>query len=157
MKIEYLKELELNPCDYIYSHFVNEPISLTEIENLERLYNNGKPFPKALKELLFLAGKFCYVLEYGAFDSQQEMQDYVRELLEEDNILIQRPFFVIDVYNAGTQFLYIYLDEDDNPAVHEGFHYYEDEFKGYSHLVAGSLSSYIETLINRTKKGLNPF
>ena len=157
MKIEYLKELELNPYRYGAPHMNNDPIPLTEIKNLEQLYNDGQPFPKALKELLYLAGAYCYVLEYGAFDSQQEMQDYVRELLEEDNILIQRPFFVIDVYNAGTQFLYIYLDEDDNPAVHEGFHYYEDEFKGYSHLVAGSLSSYIETLINRTKKGLNPF
>ncbi|WP_417350482.1 hypothetical protein [Flavobacterium alkalisoli] len=157
MEIECLKELELNPCDYIYTHFVNEPISLTEIENPEQLYNNGKPFPKALKELLFLAGKFCYVLDYNIFETQQEMQDYVRELLEEDNILIQRPFFVIDVYNAGTQFLYIYLDEDDNPAVHEGLYYGDPHSVEFTHLVTGSLSKYISSQIEIVKKGQNPF
>ena len=151
MKIEYLKELELNPCDYIYSHFVNEPISLTEIENLERLYNNGKSFPKALKELLFLAGAYCYILDYGIFNSQQEMQDFVRELLAEDNLSIERPFFVIDVYNAGDQFLYVYLDEGDNPAVYEGFHYFEINFNGYSHLTSSSLQKFIESQIGAVK------
>lgn len=31
----------------------NEPLTETEIEVLETLYNNGNPFPKALRELLF--------------------------------------------------------------------------------------------------------
>ncbi|WP_330441915.1 SMI1/KNR4 family protein [Flavobacterium sp. C4GT6] len=157
MKIEYLKELELNPYRHGDPDMNNDPISLTEIENLERLYNNGKPFPKALKELLFLAGKYCYVLEYGAFDSQQEIQDYVRELLEEDNISIQRPFFVIDVYNAGSQFLYVYLDEGNNPAVYEGFHYFEINFNGYSHLTSSSLQKFIESQIGAVKQGGNAF
>lgn len=157
MEIEYLKELEMNPYRYGYPQLNNDPISLSEIANLEQLYNNGQVFPKALRELLFLAGTYCYVLDYGAFDTQQEMQDFVRELLEEDNISIERPFFVIDVYNCGSQFLYVYLDEGDNPAVHEGFHYFEINFNGYTHMTSSSLSKYIDSQIGAVKKGLNPF
>lgn len=157
MEIEYLKELELNPYNFGYPDLKNKSISLAEIENLEQLYSNGKSFPKALKELLFLAGAYCYILDYGIFNSQQEIQDFVRELLAEDNLSIERPFFVIDVYNAGDQFLYVYLDEGDNPAVYEGFHYFEINFNGYSHLTSSSLQKFIESQIGAIKQGGNAF
>ncbi|RYJ45613.1 hypothetical protein NU09_0205 [Flavobacterium beibuense] len=147
----------MNPYNFGHPDLKNKSVSLAEIEDLELLYNNGKPFPKALKELLFLAGEYCYILDYGIFNSQQEMQDFVRELLDEDNLSIERPFFVIDVYNAGDQFLYVYLDEGNNPAVYEGFHYFEINFNGYSHLTSTSLQKFIESQIGAVKQGGNPF
>ena len=65
MEITYLKKLQENldirpyPC---------EPLPMSEIENLEQTYNNGNPFPKVLRELLFLAEEYCMVLDYGAED-----------------------------------------------------------------------------------------
>jgi hypothetical protein len=59
MKIEYLAKLKDNPSAYPndkdYKSTI-QPILIEEIEHLEQLYNSGNPFPKVLKELLFLAG-----------------------------------------------------------------------------------------------------
>ena len=127
MKIQYLIELQNNPTKFgklINSSIV--PISEEEIKQLETKYNNGKQFPKALRELLFLAGNDCYVLDYGLDDSQQELQEFVRGRMREKNRVITRPFYVIDVYNALDQFQFVYLDEKDDPAVHEG-HYWDSK------------------------------
>ena len=61
MEINYLKKLQENINIFQYPC---EPISMIEIESLEQTYNSGNPFPKVLKELLFLAGEFCYILDY---------------------------------------------------------------------------------------------
>jgi hypothetical protein len=66
MEIKYLKELELNPT---LRNQTIKPIPESEISELEQLYNDGKEFPLALRELLFLAGSYCYVLDYGIDDT----------------------------------------------------------------------------------------
>lgn len=159
MKIQYLIELQNNPTKFgklINSSIV--PISEEEIKQLETKYNNGKQFPKALRELLFLAGNDCYVLDYGLDDSQQELQEFVRGRMREKNRVITRPFYVIDVYNALDQFQFVYLDEKDDPAVHEG-HYWDskEDRPNWITLVDTSLSKYIEDLIERVKKQTKSF
>jgi len=145
MEIIYLKELQDNPNRRGDPKFNNEPILESEILHLEQLYNAGNTFPKALRELLYLAGNYCYVLDYGISESQEELQDYVREKLEFRNKVISRPFFVIDVYNVGTQCLFIYLDEGNDPPVYEGL--YSDKTSEWVRLISYSLSEYINTLI----------
>lgn len=149
MEIQYLTFLRDNPI----GSWPIKPISLQEIEQLETLYNNSNPFPKALKELLFLAGKYCYVLDYGIFDNQQQMQDFVRSEMSEENKSISRPFFAIDVYNSGDQFIFIYLDEGDNPPIYEA-HYYDNNWISQ---VTPTLSGLINHSIDRVKQGRNSF
>lgn len=153
MVIEYLKELQKNPYRYGKTHLNNEPIPESEIIHLEQLYNQGKTFPKALRELLHLAGNFCYVLDYGVNESQEELQEYVREELKEEEKEIARLYFVIDVYNAGTQFLFVYLDEGENPAVYEGYYRKSKSPR----LINESLSGYIDSIIENVKEGFGPF
>ncbi|HEU4610173.1 MAG TPA: hypothetical protein VFS31_18765 [Chitinophagaceae bacterium] len=97
------------------------------------------------------------MLDYGLNETQQELQDYVRAELHEEGKHISRPFFIIDIYNALDQFLFVYLDEEEDPAVYEG--HYCDSITGndWITLVHSSLSGYIDNLIDRVLKGLNPF
>ncbi|MBE9586013.1 hypothetical protein IM792_16290 [Mucilaginibacter sp. JRF] len=116
MEISYLKSFRDTPSlgDL---NLKNESISVASIVNLQVLYNSGRPFPIALRELLFLAGAFCLVLDYGDAESQQELQDEAREWLRNENRSISRSFFVIEVINGGDQFLFVYLDEGEDPYV----------------------------------------
>ena len=156
MQIEYLKELEKNPYHLGFPKLNNKPISETEILHLEQLYNNnGNTFPKALRELLYLAGNYCYVLDYGISESQEELQQFVRGELNYYNKIITRAFFVIDVYNAADQFLLVYLDEGENPPVYEAS-YYENS-SSWIRLISYNLSEYLNNLIIRVKEGRNPF
>ena len=157
MNIDILTYLRDNPIKYGKSmNFEIKGISLNEIQQLEQLYNNGMIFPKALRELLFLGGDFCYVLSRGLYDTQQEIQEASREKLLKFNKNITRPFFVIDVYNASEQFLFVYLDEGDNPYVNQAYLPTLDYIAPITNLDR-KLSEYINFLIDRVKKGFNPF
>lgn len=155
MKITFLKDLKKNPKDLDSNSRINRSIPETEITQLEALYNNGNPFPKALKELLYLAGDYCYLLDYGLADNQQELQEFVLENLGEYNKVISRPFYVIDVYNSSDQFLFVYLDEGDDPIVYEA-HYFYDSDPWITH-VSDNLSEYIIYMVRRVKEGGSPF
>ena len=161
MEIKYLKYLEensiANPNDLDYPCPI-EPISLSEIETLETTYNNGNPFPKALRELLYLAGTDCYVLDYGIHKSQDDLQKAEREYLKDYGRSITRPFYVIDCYNDYESFLFIYLDEGDNPEVYAAYLPNSMTDKPPTFWSLGkSLSDYINSLINKVKQGFNPF
>jgi len=156
MEIKYLKDLRDNST--VVSNTFNlkiEPMPETEIVELEKFWNHGNPFPTALRELLLLAGHRCYVVDYGIDETRHELQEFVREEMVDHHKTIARPFFVIDVYNAATQFLFVYLDEDDDPAVHEG--YYSHDAAIWITLISQNLSEYINSLINWKKSGQNPF
>lgn len=155
MHIEYLKELEKNAYYFGNPNKKNKPISETEIAHLEQLYNDGKSFPKALTELLYLAGDYCYVFDYGLNESQEELQEFVRENLFEYEKALARPFFVIDVYNAGDQFLFVYLDAGDDPAVYQATYYFEQS--DWIKEIKPHLSELVERLIERVKEGISPF
>lgn len=158
MEIVYLNKLQNNPVKYgVTKNFPIIPISEQEITQLEQLYNNGNSFPKALKELLFLAGGDCYVLDYGLNETQQELQEFVRENMQEENRVITRSFYAIDVYNAGDQFLFVYLDEGDNPAVYIGHYWDSNDRLTWINLVTPSLSNFIDRKVERVKNGQNPF
>lgn len=121
MNIEILTKLRDNPIRYhVNRNYENKGVELSEIQHLEQLYNNGNPFPKVLRELLYLAGDFCYVLDYNTHDSQKEMQESMREDLEDDEITITRPFYAVDNYGGVSHYLFIYLDEGlDDPYLYE--------------------------------------
>ena len=160
MEINYLQVLRDNPArnpNALGYKAAIDPISLTEITQLELGYNNGNPFPKALKELLYLAGKRCYVCDYGVYHNHHELQQSVRNYMEEEDRIIDRPFFAIDVYNDGDQFIFVYLDDGDDPTVYEGHYYDRDDRPDWICKVYHSLSSYINALIEQVKLGRNPF
>lgn len=158
MNIVYLKSLQQNPVEYGDGWDTTIiPVSLQDIGQLELLYNSGNPFPIALKELLYLAGADCYVLDYGLNDTQQELQEYVRGRMQETGRSISRPFYVIDIYNAGGQFLFVYLDEGDNPVVYEGHYYDNVHFSSWIRQIMPSLSDLIDHRVERVLKGRNPF
>ncbi len=113
MEIKFLKTLQSNNVDDD-----NYPLSMAEIEELELKYNSGQPFPTSVRELLFLAGENCMVLEYGLAESPNEMQDDMRSQLINSGLDIARPFWVFETINGTDGFLFAYLDEDQqDPAV----------------------------------------
>lgn len=118
MEIKYLTLLAENKAvKSKHSDFVKTliPISEDEIFDLERTYNNGNSFPVVLKELLYLAGNYCYVLDYSLCESQEELQSDAREFLTDHNYkVINRPFYVVEIDYDNGYFVFVYLDEDQN-------------------------------------------
>jgi len=159
---KYLTILEQFPS-YTYKTTGNtynlRPLSDDEISALQNTYNGGASFPVVLQELLSLAGNFCYVLDYGPVDSQDEFQQNVRKFLTNNSAkghTITRPFFALDQY-GGDQFLFIYLDESvDDPTVYQATPYAK-EGKDWLFNTGGTIT----TLINQSMKlflsGYNPF
>ena len=157
MNIEYLKMLRDNPAmypnDIDYKGEIRG-IPLTEIEQLEQTWNNGNPFPKALRELLFLAGEYCYVFSYGIFDTQQELQEAMREDMAERNKSISRPFYVLDTW-GGDQYYFVYLDEGDNPYIYEALP--NEDSSIWLRNTGNTIKSKSESRIARVKRGENPY
>ena len=151
MNIEILKMLEENPT---LDGFTMEGISEAEIAQLEQLYNDGNPFPKVLKEMLFLAGDFCPVLEFCGYNSQQEMQDDVRAEFAEDGFVIDGPHYFVDLRVLDEPF-FIFLDEGDDPALHQIL--YDDDNNEYVGEENGTLTVIIEIGIEKYLEGRNPF
>ena len=157
MNIQYQQQLRDNPSLGGHS---NRPMTITEIEQLETLYNTGDEFPKSLRELLFLAGNKCAILDGGISATKQMMQDEVRASLSLYGKTISRPFYVIDVYNANDQFLFVYLDEGDDPDVYEAMYHedlYPENAVAWIHKVMSPLSAIVNSRIQSIKKGNNPF
>ena len=121
MNIEILTKLKDNPKrnpNKLGYEFANEGLSVVEIEQLELDWNNGNNFPKALRELLYLGGAYCYCFSYSFYDTQNEMQIGQRELMQFRGHNLNRPFYIVDSYE-GSEFLFVYLDEDQlDPAVY---------------------------------------
>jgi hypothetical protein len=123
---------------------------------LETSYNCGIPFPKALRELLFLAGQYCYVLAYGRHDNQEQMQSHMRKEIAKGNRIILRPFYVIDVYSDGDTFLFVYLDEGDNPNV-QNAEISDIYNSGWITNLNITLKDFISNSVETVKQGYNPF
>ena len=114
----------------------------------------GINFPTSLRELLFLAGQSCYVLDYGLYDTQEEMQNEIRE--DSAGNVISRPFFVIDIHNGSFTFLFVYLDEGGNdPLVYQA-HLGTYENPSFESLQS-TLSTFVNARINYLERGVNPF
>lgn len=127
MEIEYLQKLIEYPAGldaYGNISFENSPSSTEEILELETLYNSGNPFPKALKELLCLAGEYCFCLQYNPVDPDNNIptQTYMQESVRKYELPITglnhtRPFYIIDLVYPGN-FRFVYLDVGDDPIVY---------------------------------------
>ena len=159
MEIKYLVVLGENPIKNILDlNFLTLPLSLEEVSQLELRYNNDYPFPIALKELLYLAGSYCHVLNYGDYETQQELQEFVRGKLLKEHHPMPRPFFVIEICKANFQFLFIYLDEGNNPPVYKA--HYDSERLSLNQapeVEHQSLSDLISSRIERFKNEGNSF
>lgn len=163
MEIKYLKKLEENLSIY---HSPCEPLSLNEIQSLEMTYNDGNPFPEVLKELLFMAGEYCMVLDFGyggendEESAQSYLQSYVREVLAANNNTINRPFYVVELWQGYT-FSFVFLDEGNDPNLYNGLFSLSGghpEFEGKFYQNSGiKISDLINIRINLIKEGLNPF
>lgn len=160
MDIEFLKVLQNNPNLEINNsgHFSKiEGISISEIQQLEQTWNGGKEFPKSLRELLYLAGKKCYCVDYNIWESQQEMQVGLREMMQDDGHSFSRPFYIVDNY-GGDQFCFVYLDEDQNdPKVYEYVGDALDRNDVLDRNLGYTLSRMIEMGVEAVKDGRNPF
>lgn len=114
MTIEYLKKIVENP---VLDDFKNRPMSIEDIEKLEKKYNNGKEFPKAFREYLFLAGNFNNFGLDDLGEGLDELQNIAKEELDWCNQKIDRPFFTFSVYDSC--YSVIFLDEtNENPKVY---------------------------------------
>jgi hypothetical protein len=161
IEIKYLKTLEAHPSinsKRTSKIFSRESLPDQVVAYLETLYNNGVVFPASLRELLYLAGANCYVLDYGTNDSPLEMQESSRDYLAHSGKTIDRPFYVIDVFNENDQFLFVYLDESEDPVVYEAI-LYLNSTDNWIHCLAKNmrLSEYIDYNINKLLIGQNPF
>lgn len=162
MEIKYLRTLsenltlEYEKANYTYKV---EPMAMDEILNLESLYNQGRLFPIALRELLLLAGESCYVLDYGWEDTRQDMQEAVRAGLIEYNRTINRPFFALEVFNGTESFLFVYLDENvDDPTVYLAFLPTIPNRKNpWLESIGKKLSGLLSFRINRLLNSYNPY
>lgn len=155
MDIEYLQQLRDNNIKYgTTMNFENRGIPLSEIQLLEQLYNSGNPFPKVLKELMFLAGDICYVCDYGPTESQQDLQEWKRETMQDYNRAFNRPFYIYSIYSDN--FYFIFLDEGNNPTVYEANPSLEGS-NWYRSLGNQTIQSIVNIGIDRVKKGQNPY
>ena len=157
MEIKYLKQLADHPAiNFLDSNNpeVLKPLSETEVALLENNYNNRNQFPGALRELLLLAGKDCYVFDYGRHDSLV-LQNSVRNSLTEYSRSMDRPFFAIDVYGGNSLFMFVYLDEGNAPGVYQVD--LEEEDHTWIRGLGLTLSSLINNSVIKMLKGISPF
>ncbi|WP_298512006.1 hypothetical protein [uncultured Kordia sp.] len=114
IEIKYLQQLRDNPnLNIAISPRVGWEES--KIVALETKYNEGRPFPQAFREYLFLAG------DYGGTGVVYEDWDDLREDCEDDieywGNKLKRPFFVFD--KLDSQYSIFFLDEDkEDPIVY---------------------------------------
>ena len=117
MQITFLKKMKNNPT---YNGFINEGLSLTDIQQLELTFNNGNPFPKVLKEFLYLAGGYCCYVQFNGtsgINSIIENHNQLNEDLEEFyDVVIDRPHFYLETENIDYA-VFMFLDEGDNPVI----------------------------------------
>jgi hypothetical protein len=154
MIIEYLRELESLNSQNLQNIFPNEPLPVNDILRLEQLYNNGKPFPKVLRELLYIAGNRCSVMSLTK-NSPFLYQSSIRDLLTARNRTISRPFFGFDSIDRSL-FTVVFLDgtDDDPEIVH--FDLSEPISSEYYMLIPDiTLSKLINSRIEDVKRGYN--
>lgn len=140
MTIKYLKQVEQNK---LLDTWENRGFSLAKILELEIKFNQGKQFPIAIREFLFLAGEFNNI-GFDTHRSIETLQERSKESLEECQQKIDRPFFAFDQLDDCSQFTFVYLDENQNdPEVYFGLPYYVEYgqplIKRYSKFTFSSL------------------
>lgn len=117
-----MQQLKDNPVIY---RFRNEPMTIAEINQLESKYNQGKEFPRAIREFLFLAGNFNNC-GFDDIDGIEYIQERAKTELESTDTKIDRPFFAFDQLSDCECFIFVYLDEEvENPKTYVCSPYYK--------------------------------
>ena len=113
MNIEYMIQVKENP---VLEGFKNRGFSLDKIKQIEQKFNQGKEFPKAFREFLFLAGDFNNIA-FDNIDGILELQENAKEDLEKTKQKVEKPFFAFHVYDG--LYSVILLDEtNEDPKVY---------------------------------------
>lgn len=109
MEIVYLKKVLENN---VLNRFVNKGLSLTAIEEMERQFFQARPFPKAFREYLFLAGDFC---NFGFDDIEGiiELQQYLQEDLKRSGQQLPHNLFAFSVYDSQYSVISLVETEED--------------------------------------------
>ncbi|SNR17730.1 hypothetical protein [Tenacibaculum jejuense] len=80
--------------------------SMEEISEYENKFNGGKELPKALKEYLYISGKFC-PLGFDVIDGDYiGLRKFYNKKLVERGVKIERPFMIFDNFE-GDSFMFI--------------------------------------------------
>jgi len=109
MEITYLTQLST----FNERPFPNEGLSMEQIQDLRAKFNNGKPFPKAFEEYLYLAGTYNNIAFDGP-DTLEELQHELAQVMEDFHKKIDRPWFAF--HEQELHYLIIFLDEtNDDP------------------------------------------
>jgi len=143
MNIKYMIKLKENGNLHGKEWSKNKPMSIFEVEQLEKKYNHGKKIPKAFREYLLLAGLGSAI---GVVDHDfDELHTDCKEDMEYCGYTIERPYFVFDNYSS--QYSIFYLDDTrEDPKI-----YILDPFgkiEGEEPLVRENLQGTFTTLIN---------
>jgi hypothetical protein len=149
MEIKYLKKMQQHPK---LRSWKNEGMSLAEIEKLEQEYNQGRPFPTAYREFLFLGGEHSNLGDIDTGVSYEWMQQLAREEVAASGKTIDRPYWVTDQLDRCTQFGFIYLDEDtEDPVIYYCYadKSYHKEFGFIVPRPQGTFSNYINVCVER--------
>jgi hypothetical protein len=111
-----------------------------------------------LVELLYPAVNHCYALEFNTTGSQEGMQQDGRASMISRHFQIQRPFYIVDAYQIGSQFLFIYLDEGvDDPIVRCALMYESDPAKQIQVISGSTLSETVNRATRMLLEGRSPF
>lgn len=161
MEISILKKYNNNKTNIDKYRLQNpEGKTVEDIEELEQLFNQGNPFPKAFREYLFIGGKFNSLgIQDGTDGNIKGLHEFYKEKMKQRGVSIERPFLIFDNFE-GESFMFIYLDEGNDPqpwnfSVNED---YDDEDNGYLWKTPfGSFSEMIDYLVNNALKGLQPW
>lgn len=156
MEIKYLTRLRGNPkMDRGGSlpPAINRGLTMEQITTLETKYNSGNPFPVALRELLFLAGDYCYLLD--TYPDIDEHNEYCPDYISRHGGTPTTNVFYIDMIQ-GDQFFYIKLDDGPDPKVY----FYSTLWESYT--TTGPittfdiyLSSFINNRLERVSRNEN--
>ncbi|GAB2691377.1 hypothetical protein GCM10027037_13310 [Mucilaginibacter koreensis] len=162
MTINYQTQLNNHRASPKNSALTLEPLTLEQVEQLEQQYNGGKNFPAALRELLYLAGQYCYVVDTGLNETQQEMQEHVRALMIDPEYeyycSIPRPFYIFEVLDGGEQFQFVYLDENqEDPVIHVAELYENRDGNPWIKKLNFTLSQVINERVSRMLRGESPY
>lgn len=161
MQIEILKEYESYKNEgsrATYKHY-HKPRGLTaqQITDLENEMNGGKPFPKVLKEFLFIGGEYNGISLNSGDDYTAQIK-YFNEKMAKNGRSISRPYFIFQSLDGGC-FTFIYLDEDsEDPQVWNASatpDYDTDEGEQMWKSIYKTLSGYVAEALYNAKKGLN--
>lgn len=135
-----------------------------KFQNQKKKLNNGKIFPRAFREYLFLGGEFnnlgfdCHGIGFCK-EKWVKMKEYYEEEMPKYKVSLNRPYVILHSLD-GVCFMFIYLDEGDDPQVYNfGVHpdYRDDNGDVIFFAKKQTFSELINRLVDYALRGLQPW